>query len=102
MNPLDSSLVPNGTPGMPREAQFPSPEIIGRLAVSNSGFVFDPVSGASYSVSVSGLAVLRAIQSGATDMNAIVQSLSAEFEATPAALERDVMEFAGRLREAFR
>jgi hypothetical protein len=84
------------------EAQFPTPEIIGRLAVSNSGFVFDPVSGASFSVNVSGLAVLRAIQAGAIDMESIVKSLAAEFDAAPAVLERDVMEFAGRLREAFR
>jgi hypothetical protein len=94
-----SASAPNAPP---REAQFPSPEIIGRLAVSNSGFVFDPVSGASFSVNVSGLAVLRAIQAGATDMGAIVHSLGAEFEAAPAVLQRDVMEFAGRLREAFR
>jgi PqqD family protein of HPr-rel-A system len=99
MNMPDSSLA-SGNP--PREAQFPSPEIIGRLAVSNSGFVFDPVSGASFTVNASGLAVLRAIQAGATDMEAIVQSLGAEFEPAPAVLERDVMEFAGRLREAFR
>jgi hypothetical protein len=85
-----------------REAQFPSPETIGRLAVSNSGFVFDPVSGASFTVNVSGLAVLRTIQAGAIDMESIVKSLAAEFEAAPAMLERDVIEFAGRLREAFR
>lgn len=85
-----------------REAQFPSPEVIGRLAVSNSGFVFDPVSGASFSVNVSGLAVLRAIQAGAIDIGSIVKSLATEFDAAPAVLQRDVMEFAGRLREAFR
>jgi hypothetical protein len=85
-----------------QEAQFPSPEIINRLAVSNSGFVFDPVSGASFTVNTSGLAVLRAIQAGAIDMASIIHSLTGEFEATSAVLERDVMEFAGRLREAFR
>lgn len=87
---------------MNAETQFPSPEIVGRLAVSNSGFVFDPVSGASFSVNDSGLAVLRAIQAGAVDMDAIVKALGGVFDAPPAVLERDVMEFAGRLREAFR
>ncbi len=99
MTTNSSAAAPGDTP---RAAQFPSPEIIGRLAVSNSGFVFDPVSGASFSVNASGLAVLRAIQAGATDMATIVHALGAEFEAAPAVLERDVMEFAGRLREAFR
>ena len=99
MTTHDSARAADGTMG---EAQFPSPAVIGRLALSGSGFVFDPVSGASFSVNASGLAVLRAIQAGATDMGAIVQSLGAEFEAAPAVLERDVMEFAGRLREAFR
>jgi len=99
MSTPNSAVAPNDKA---REAQFPSPEILGRLALSNSGFVFDPVSGASFSVNGSGLAVMRTIQSGATDMDSIVTSLAAEFEAAPATLERDVMEFAGRLREAFR
>jgi PqqD family protein of HPr-rel-A system len=99
MTTHDSERAADSTTG---EAQFPSPAVIGRLALSGSGFVFDPVSGASFSVNASGLAVLRAIQAGAADMGAIVQSLGAEFEAAPAVLERDVMEFAGRLREAFR
>lgn len=98
MNRANSAVTRDDTA---RKAQFPSPEVISRLAISNSGFVFDPVSGASFSVNVSGLAVLRAIQSGATDMNAIVNSLAAEFEAAPTVLRRDVMEFAGRLRDAF-
>ena len=46
--------------------------------------------------------VLRTIQAGAIDMESIVKSLAAEFDAAPAMLERDVIEFAGRLREAFR
>jgi hypothetical protein len=99
MHTLDSAVTGGNNA---REAQFPTPDVIGRLAVSNSGFVFDPVSGASFSVNVSGLAVLRAIQAGAADMDAIVRSLGTEFEAAPVVLERDVMEFAGRLREAFR
>jgi hypothetical protein len=104
MNTVDTAVTRNSAANghAVLEAQFPAPEIINRLAVSNSGFVFDPVSGASFTVNVSGLAVLRAIQAGAIDMASIVHSLTGEFEATPAVLERDVMEFAGRLREAFR
>ena len=80
MNTSDSVVTRDGKA---REAQFPTPEVIGRLAVSNSGLVFDPVSGASFTVNVSGLAVLRAIQAGAVNRESIVKSLAAEFEAAP-------------------
>jgi len=81
---------------------FPPAEVMGRLAISNSGFVFDPVSGASYTVNPSGLAILRALQSGCTQMDDLMHILAEEFTAPRNVLERDVIEFSGRLREVFR
>ena len=72
-----------------------------RLALSDSGFVFDPVTGNSFSVNGAGLAILRRLQQG-TDLPGIVASLSEEFEVDILAAERDVIEFANLLRNTFR
>ena len=37
------------------------------LAISDSGFVFDPYTGASFSVNLTGLTLLRALKDGDTD-----------------------------------
>jgi hypothetical protein len=76
---------------------FPDPETVGRLALSDSGFVFDPVSGRSYSVNATGLAVLRLLQKP-TGIAEVVEALQARFESDAVTLERDVIEFADVLR----
>lgn len=91
---MPTSLAPD-TP-------FPSAEVMGRLALSASGFVFDPVTGASYTVNSTGLAILRALQGGVRQISEIVQTLTQEFSAPSHILERDVIEFSGRLRDLFR
>ena len=81
--------------------ELPKPEYLTRLALSDSGFVFDPVSGNSFSVNGSGMAILRRLQQG-TDLTRIVTSLCEEFEVDALAAERDVIEFANLLRNTFR
>ncbi|MSQ72420.1 MAG: PqqD family protein [Betaproteobacteria bacterium] len=76
---------------------FPDPETVARLALSDSGFVFDPLSGRSYSVNATGLAVLRLLQQP-TGLAKVVEALELQFEGDAATLERDVIEFAGVLR----
>ena len=84
-----------------RSLELPKPENLMRLALSDSCFVFDPVTGNSFSVNGSGLAILRRLQQG-TDLPGIVASLSEEFEVDILAAERDVIEFANLLRNTFR
>ena len=84
-----------------RSLELPKPENLMRLALSDSSFVFDPVTGNSFSVNGSGLAILRRLQQG-TDLPGIVASLSEEFEVDILAAERDVIEFANLLRNTFR
>ena len=84
-----------------RALELPKPEHLMRLALSDSGFVFDPVTGNSFSVNGSGLAILRRLQQG-TDLPGIVASLSEAFEVDTLAAERDVIEFANLLRNTFR
>lgn len=80
-----------------RASAFPDPEAVARLALSDSGFVFDPVSGRSYSVNATGLALLRLLQKP-TGLAEVVEALQERFEGDAATLERDVIEFASVLR----
>ena len=77
---------------------IPSAETLRRLAVSESGFVFDPVSGHNFTVNDTGLTILRRLQQK-QDFSGLVQELQQEFDATPSDIERDVIEFIGILRE---
>ena len=47
-----------------RILEFHKPDVLRRLALSDSGFVFDPLSGASFTVNASGLALIRILQEG--------------------------------------
>jgi hypothetical protein len=72
-------------------------EIISRLAINDSGFVFDPVSGQSFSINESGRAILRVAR---TERSArkIAEQLVTEFQVPLHECERDVLEFAAVLR----
>lgn len=84
-----------------QSVDLPKPDILTRLALSDSGFVFDPVTGNSFTVNGSGLAILRRLQHE-TDLDRIVASLCEEFDVDALAAERDVIEFANLLRNAFK
>jgi len=77
---------------------FPPLSNLQRLAISESGFVFDPVSGHNFTVNETGLSILRRLQKD-TELTPLLESLSEEYEVTPREMERDVLEFAGVLRD---
>jgi Coenzyme PQQ synthesis protein D (PqqD) len=77
---------------------FPSLSNLQRLAISESGFVFDPVSGHNFTVNETGLTILRLLQKD-TEIAPILAQLSAEYDAPIRDIERDVLEFAGVLRD---
>jgi len=86
-----------------RTLEFHKPDVLRRLALSDSGFVFDPLSGASFTVNASGLALIRILQEeGSGDIVQIVSELRDLFEVEPATAEQDVIEFAGVLRSHFK
>jgi hypothetical protein len=76
---------------------FPPLSSIQRLAISESGFVFDPVSGHNFTVNETGLAILRLLQKN-TEVKPVLAHLVKEYDVSPRDAERDVMEFAGVLR----
>ncbi len=69
------------------------------LAVSDSGFVFDPMSGITYTVNATGRAVIDGIREG-LDRDDIIEILKDAFETEGADLHRDVDEFVRLLRRA--
>ena len=77
---------------------FPPLANLQRLAISESGFVFDPVSGHNFTVNETGLTILRQLQKN-TELAPLLESLIKEYDTSPRELERDVLEFAGELRD---
>jgi hypothetical protein len=69
-----------------------------RLAVSESGFVFDPASGHNFTLNETGLVLLRLLLKGLR-LDEILAILQTEFDAEPREMERDVLEFISALRE---
>lgn len=68
------------------------------LAISDTGFLFDPHSGSTFSVNDTGLAALQAMRRG-RDRAAILEQLREDFEVPPTAdLERDLDELVHLLR----
>ena len=86
-----SNSKKDGTP-------FPSLASLQRLAISESGFVFDPVTGHNFTVNETGLTILRLLQKD-NQVSTLLKKLAADYEATQRVLERDVLEFAGLLRD---
>ena len=75
------------------------PSRIRDLAISESGFVFDPMTGHTFTVNPTGLFVLRALEEGCTEEQAI-ERLQDSFDlAGGEDVARDVGEFVSRLRE---
>lgn len=69
------------------------------LATSDAGFVFDPVSGHTFTVNTTGLAALRALKEGRS-LDEVLESLREGFELEGGEdLTRDLDEFLLRLRE---
>lgn len=68
------------------------------LAISDNGFVFDPLAGATYSVNPTGLCVLQALKEG-LGRDAIARRLTDRFERVAQDPLRDVDEFVRMLRQ---
>jgi hypothetical protein len=62
------------------------------LAISDTGFMFDPSTGNSFSANPTGLAILQLLKSEKSE-DAIVDSITEEFEVDRMQAERDVRDF---------
>ena len=77
---------------------FPSHTVLSRLAVSESGFIFDPASGHNFTANETGLVLLRMLQKEQR-LDQILDQLRESYDAEPREMERDVLEFVSALRE---
>ena len=68
------------------------------LALSDTGFVFDPFSGATFTVNPAGLCMLQAMRDGLA-LDAIATKVRERFEADHEQVERDIQDFIQLLRQ---
>ncbi len=69
------------------------------LALSDSGFVFDPMTGHTFTVNPSGLRILRWLKDG-VELEEVAHRLANDFEVQPGEdPARDVQDFLAQLRE---
>lgn len=73
-------------------------ELFHRLALSESGFVFDPVSGHSFTVNETGIELLHLLQKK-SDIKAVQDALLETYDIQPSELERDINDFISSLSE---
>jgi hypothetical protein len=72
-------------------------DVIRRLAINDSGFVFDPVSGRSFSTNETGREILR-LACTERDPRRIAECLMERFDVDLATCEREIVEFVTTLR----
>ena len=68
------------------------------IAVSETGFVFDPTSGDSYSINRVGQEIMSMLKEGKM-LEEISASMCAEYEIDPASFEKYFYDFIGMLRQ---
>ena len=95
-----SAAAVAATAGPPANAPVIAPEILNRLAISETGFVFDPLTGDSFTANATALSILRLART-ADGPRALAEALAGEFDVDLCEAERDLIEFVGVLRRAF-
>jgi len=71
---------------------------LSQLAISASGFVFDPRSGATFTVNDTGRTIIEGLRDG-NGLDDIVASLDDAFACDRADLKRDTLEYVRQLRD---
>jgi PqqD family protein of HPr-rel-A system len=77
---------------------MPRTDHLKHLAVSETGFVFDPTSGATFTVNPTGLVVLQALREE-LPLDAVVARLCDRFEHASAEARDEVLDFVQSLRQ---
>lgn len=85
----------------PITVTLPDQETLHRLAVSDSGFVFDPVNGDSFTVNACGLDILRSFKDGKR-LDEILDRVCLEYKVDMQRAERDILDFIAQLRKYYK
>ena len=72
-------------------------EQLKRLAISEEGFIFDPVTGSSFTTNSVGLFIINAMKEGKKEEE-IVELLTKNFEVSEEEAARDLTDFIEQLR----
>jgi len=100
-NKIQKELLMNQLPwekNDPNQTLLPALDVIKRLALNDSGFVFDPVSGRSFTANDIGLYVLQFLQQH-HDEEALYAAVAKDFDVSCTEAERDLTEFFAQLRK---
>lgn len=73
-------------------------EALKNLALSDTGFVFDPTTGNTYTLNETALAIVRHLKSDKTKEE-IIQSILSEYEVDTEEIERDLSDLLIQLKE---
>lgn len=76
-------------------------EILERLAISPSGFTFDPRTGRSFTLNTTGMAVVHQMREGFS-LQQIVHNLSGEYEQSPERVEASLEQFTIHLKRCLK
>jgi PqqD family protein of HPr-rel-A system len=68
------------------------------IAINDTGFVFDPYSGGTFTLNTTGQVIVKALRDGLTQ-DEIVVRLRSEFEGVTTKLDEEVQDFVRTLRE---
>lgn len=74
------------------------PNPIQNLAISDTGFVFDPTSGATFTLNASGLVILNALREGLS-LDETIARVCERFEDVAGDTKDEVLDFVQRLRQ---
>ena len=66
------------------------------LMLNDAGFAFDPATGFTYNISLTGLEVIRWLKDG-LDRTAVLERLAEQFDVEPSRAEHDLEIFLGTL-----
>jgi fructose-1,6-bisphosphatase/inositol monophosphatase family enzyme len=77
---------------------LPESTLLQRLAINDSGFVFDPVTGQSFTANESGAALLHLTMHNKSVPD-IINQLTDQWNISPQQAERDLLEFSAELRK---
>ena len=80
---------------------FPKAEDVRRLAISESGFVFNPLSGHSFTCNETGLFLLR-LMGKETSLETLVREVVAVYDTGPSEAEKEILAFVAHVRETLK
>ncbi|WP_029520936.1 HPr-rel-A system PqqD family peptide chaperone [Persephonella sp. IF05-L8] len=70
---------------------------LSQLAINEEGFVFDPLTGESFTVNQTGLLILKDLKEGKSQEE-IIKDITENFEVSEEEAERDFVDFVEKLR----